>query len=218
MQSLFSPDSKIMRTMSRVGDLMVLNLLFLATCIPLVTIGAASAALYTVCFRFGTEKEGKLVRTYFRAFRGNLRQGAILWLIVLFFGAVSAANAWIFYSAQGVLHWAFLPFAVLFVLVVLLDGYIFPLLSQFSNSVGYTLKNALLLSVGYLPRSLLIAALNVFPFALLLFDLYRFLQTGFLWAMLYFAAAAYGNAALLKKVFAPYMGEQTEKEDLSDDS
>ena len=58
MSKLFSLDSPFMRAMSRVADLMILNLLFLITSIPLVTIGAGLAALYTVIFRMGTDQEG----------------------------------------------------------------------------------------------------------------------------------------------------------------
>ena len=75
MGAFFSPDSKFSQIMNRVGDLLLLNLTFLLTCIPIVTIGAASSALYTVCFRFNTEKEGKLLHTYFRAFREEFPAG-----------------------------------------------------------------------------------------------------------------------------------------------
>ena len=211
MGALFSPDSKFMRVMSRVGDLMIMNLIFLVTCIPIVTIGASLTALYTVCFRFGTEKEGKMVRTYFKAFKENFKQSTLLWLVILIFGAASAFNAYFFYIMPGTIRWCFLLFSCLFVLIVLTAGYTFPLLSQFSNSMISTFKNALIFSVGYLPRSLLMAVFNLFPFALLLLDFYRFLQMGFLWIALYFATAAYVNSILLKKVFAPYMPNKEEE-------
>lgn len=211
MQSLFSPDSKFMRVMGRVGDLMILNLVFLFTCIPVVTIGAASTALYTVCFRFGTGREGKSVRTYFRAFREEFKRGTLLWLMVLLCGATAALNAYVFYLMPGPLHWAFVLFAILFVLVLLIAGYVFALLSQFDNGVAATFKNALILSLGYLPRSVVIAVFNVFPFVILLLDLYGFFQMGFLWVALYFSTAAYANTILLKKIFAPYLpGESGE--------
>lgn len=54
MHTIFSPDSRFMRIMGCVADLILLNLCYLLTCVPVLTIGAASAALYTVCFRFGT--------------------------------------------------------------------------------------------------------------------------------------------------------------------
>lgn len=211
MRSLFSTDSKFMRVMSRIGDLLILNLVFLATCIPLVTIGAASTALYTVCFRMGTEREGKLLRTYFRAFRDDFLQSTVLWLLILLFGAASLVNAYVFYVMPGAIRWAFVLFLFLFVLLLLVAAYIFPLLSQFSNSAGATLKNALIFALGYLPRSVLATVFNVLPFALLLFDFYIFLQMGFLWAALYFSTAAYVNSILLRKVFAPYLAEQPEQ-------
>ena len=85
MGAIFAPDSKFMQAMARVSDLVILNLLFLLSCVPLITIGAASAALYTVCFRIGTDREQGVCRSYFRAFRENFRQGTILWLIAVVF-------------------------------------------------------------------------------------------------------------------------------------
>lgn len=204
MGAFFSPDSKFMQAMARVYDLVILNLLFLLSCVPLITIGAASAALYTVCFRIGTDREQGIFHSYFQAFRENFRQGTILWLIaVVFFGA-GIVNVFLFYSMEGPLHYLFLLMTALVVLELLIYSYAFPLISQFHNKNLPTLKNALFLSLGYLPRSLVIAVVNVFPLALALVDPYLFLQTGFLWAFLYFSAAAYINALLLKKVFAPY--------------
>ena len=71
MGGFFSLDSKFMQVMSRVADLIILNVIYLVTCLPVVTIGAASTALYTVCFRLGTAREGSLVKGYFRAFRDD---------------------------------------------------------------------------------------------------------------------------------------------------
>lgn len=204
MGAFFSPDSKFMQAMSQVADLIILNVLFLISCIPLLTIGAASAALYTVCFRIGTDREQGVFRSYFRAFRENFKQGTILWLIFVVFLGAGIVNEFLFYSMEGPLHYLFLLMTALLIFGVLMYGYAFPLISQFSNTTMPTLKNAFCLSLGYLPRSLVIAVLNLFPLALALADLYLFLQVGFIWAFLYFSAAAYINALLLKKVFAPY--------------
>lgn len=205
MQALFSPDSKFMLAMSRICDLLILNILFLLSCVPVFTIGAASTALYAVCFRFGTEREEGIVKSYFRAFRDNFRQSTALWLILLLCGGTACWNTLFFYQMSGLIHSIFLLFAVLFALVLLIGAYIFPLLSQFDNDSRSSLKNALILSIGYLPRSIVMAVINVFPFALLLWNLYLFFQTGFIWISIYFSAAAYLNSQLLKKVFSPYL-------------
>lgn len=212
MQTLFSPDSKFMQAMSRIGDLLLLNVLFLFTCVPIITIGAACTAMYTVCFRFGSDRERGIIRSYFRAFRENFKQATVLWLIILLCGVTAGFNICLFNSISGSVRYAFILFAILFVMVLLIGAYTFPLLSQFDNDIRSTLKNALILSLGYLPRSVVIAALNVFPFVLMVLDFYAFLQAAFLWVALYFSTAAYLNTFLLKKVFAPYLGESEEED------
>ena len=69
MTKFFSLDSPFMRAMSRIADLMILNFLFILTSIPIFTIGAGLTALYTVCFRLGTDDEGSTAKDYFRAFK-----------------------------------------------------------------------------------------------------------------------------------------------------
>lgn len=205
---LFSPDSRFMRAMSRLGDLMLLNLAFLLCCLPLVTVGAARTALYTVSFQMVRNRESRPLAAYFRAFRQNFRPGTALWLLLALAVGVAALDLWLVSSwLQG--GWILMiPVFLLLLLAVFIGSYAFPLLSQFENSLKQTLKNALLLSLGYLPRTLLIAAVNLFPFALPFYNLYFFLSVGFLWVFLYFSAAAYLNAKVLEKVFAPYWGEE----------
>ena len=209
MQNLFNPDSKFMQFLSRLGDLMILNLLFLLTSLPLVTIGAGLAAMYTVCFRFDTDRERGVVSTYFAAFRENFRQATVLWLILALCIGTACLNTAVFYVMTASVHWFWPVFGFLAVLAVLIFSYTFPLLSQFENSILGHLRNALALSIGYLPRSLIVAALNVLPFVLVMTDLYTFFQVGFIWFMLYFAAAAYLSSRVLKKVFAPYYEEES---------
>lgn len=216
MEALLNPDSKFMRAMSRIGDLLLLNLMFLITCVPIVTIGAACTAMYTLCFRFDTDRERGLIKSYFQAFRDNFKQATVLWLIILLCGATACINVYIFYSLSAVIPFVYVLFLILFVLVLLIAAYTFPLLSQFNNSNKATLKNALILCLAYLPRSIVIVVVNVFPFALLLVNFYMFLNAAFLWAAIYFSAAAYINSFLLKKVFAPYLPkEENETEEES---
>lgn len=156
-----------------------------------------------------------MFRTFFQAFRAEFKQSTLLWLMLLLLGCVTALDACLFYLMPGWMHWLFILFAALFLLVVFILGCAFPLMSQCDSRVLPTLKNALALSLGYLPRSILMTMLNAFPFVLLYLDFYGFLQLGFLWVVLYFSTTACINSILLKKVFAPYLPEpeEPEKED-----
>ena len=102
---LFSPDSKFMIAMSRLADLTLLNLLFLITCIPLFTVGAASTALYTVAFRIGTVRETGVIKPYFRAFRDNFRQATILWLLLVLGGGCAVFDITLFYGMNSLLRY-----------------------------------------------------------------------------------------------------------------
>ena len=211
MHLIFEHDSPIMQFLNRFSSLIILNILFLCTCIPVFTIGASLSALYDVVFRLDTSREGKTVSTYFRSLRQNFKQSTPVWLVFLLLIITSCANAVIFSNIGGI------PGQILFVIsaVILINsclamGYAFPLISQFDNTFRNTLKNALLLCVAHLPRTLIIAVINCFPWALMLMNLYAFIQLSFLWFALYFAAAAYFNSRILMKVFEP-LKEQSAK-------
>ena len=204
MRFSFDSDSWFMQLISRFSSLVVLNLVFFCTCIPIFTIGAALTALYDVVFRMDTEREGKTVSIYFRSFSANFKQSTTIWLLFLLFIAASCGNAVIFSNMAG------LPGQILFVISViilinlsLVLGYVFPLLSQFDNTSRNTVKNALLLSTANLPRSLIVAVINCFPWALMVMNLYAFIQFSFIWFALYFAAAAYFNSRVLMHIFKP---------------
>ena len=215
MSKLFSLDSPFMRAMSRVADLMILNLLFLITSIPLVTIGAGLAALYTVIFRMGTDQEGGVFKGYFRAFQENFKQATGMWLILALIMGSALFNAALFYTMGGLLHLIWIIAAALLVLAVFTFSYAFPLMSQFESPNRQVFKNSLILSLAFLPRSLIMAALNALPAALLLTHMEVFLHVGFIWFTLYFATAAYLNSRLLQKVLKPFYekGQENSQEE-----
>ena len=205
MRFLFDPESQIMQILSRFCDIVILNLVFLLTCIPIFTIGAANTALYDVVFRMDTDREGKMLPTYFRSFRENFRQSTIVWLALLLFGVATYVNMTRF-SVLGehsylLGYGLFIVSMLVLVLEVFLFSYSFPLLSRFRNSTRQTAINALLLAIGNLPRTLVVAVINCFPWVLLIMNFYAFMQLGFIWLAMYFSAAAYFNSRVLKKIF-----------------
>ena len=165
-------------------------------------------ALYTVCFRLGTEREQGTVKSYLTAFKDNFKQSTILWLIILLIMVTAFLNTLVFYLMPAPMRYTFIIFAILFILSCFIFSYAFPLLSQFENKNMAIFKNSLVMGLGYLPRTIIMVALNALPWILLLVNLYAFLQLTFLWVMLYFSAAAYLNTKLFHKIFAPYMTEE----------
>lgn len=83
MDTLFNPNSRVMRAMAMGADLVILNMMFLVCCIPVVTIGPAVTALYRVAYALGTNRENGVFRPFFRAFRENFVIALKIWLMIL---------------------------------------------------------------------------------------------------------------------------------------
>lgn len=205
-----SIDSKFMTFLSRVADLMILNLLYVVCCLPIFTIGAATTALYTICFRFGTDRECGVFKPFFQAFRDNFKQATILWLLFLPVAALLSFNLTVTFNMETWARYLFIFFAFLLAAVLFTAAYAFPLLSQFDNSNKQVIHNAFLLSVAYFPKTILITAVNILPVALFLRMPLFFFGVSFLWILLYSSCVAYLNTKLFRKIFAPYMTEEEE--------
>ena len=209
MFSLFSHDSAFVQMLSRICDLIILNVLYLLTCLPLFTIGAANAALYAVCFPIIRNRDSHVFKNYFRAFLSNFRQATFAWLLLVVIAAPAILAMWNFFGMDGAVRYLALVYLTIVLLVVFVGSYCFPLISQFENTTKATLKNALILSLGNLPRTIFVAALNLLPWILLLTVPYLFIEISFLWIALYGSAAACMNAGILWKVFKPFYPEET---------
>ena len=203
MGNLFNPEAPLMQGLGKIADMMLLNVLTVLLSLPVVTAGAATAALYDATWRI-LQDEGSVYGAYFRAFKSNFNQATVLWLLTL------ASGALLLFCLLFYLNNSMQVLVVLASLILLLwsitEAWIFPLQSRFENPVRITLKNAIYCAIGYLPRSLVMAALNLLPWVVFLFQTTLWLQMGFIWAVIWFALAAYVNMRLIRKPFKKLMG------------
>lgn len=197
--SIFRLDSPLMRGLTKLADLMLLNILAVVCSIPIVTIGASASALYYAVGHL-QEDEGSPTRDFFHAFRQNLKQATIIWLILAVTGA-ALLFATLYYLAVNMTGGMILLTITCLAWLVwsFLFAWAFPLQSKFENTIRNTLNNALLMSLGYLPRSLLVAVINAVPLALALLLPWYFLAGGIVWLGIWFSLAASINWRLLKK-------------------
>lgn len=203
MPKFFNPDSPLMRFLTKLADLMILNLLFLLSCIPVVTIGAAWTALYYVTLKMVRDEEDSIVRGFFRAFRRNWKQATILWLMVLGLGAVMVLDIRFLNAMGDSATAAVLKTAVeiLGVLGLMVLQYLFPGLARFEASTGDTLKNACLLAVGNLPKTLLLSGAAVGAVYLSCWSNLTISVAIVVWVLMGFALMAYGNSGVLVNIF-----------------
>ena len=201
MANLFNIESPFFQWLSKFADRIILNILYVITCMPVVTIGASTAALYNVSGRIDRD-EGHVWRDYWKAFRSNFKQATVLWIVLLVSGVVIGFGV-LFYlrSNQSGSMIGILIVALLFFLWAVTSAWVFPLQSRFENSVQNTLKNSLIFGLLYFPRSIVVAVINLFPLVVFLFFPTVFLYLTFIWLMVWFSMAASINLSIFKNQF-----------------
>ena len=167
MSRFFNLDSPIMSGLSKMADLIYLNVLTLICCIPIVTIGAAFTSMHYVLLKMVRNEEGYITRLYFKSFKENFKQATILWLIILVIIAVLVGDYFIFnYSGiefPAALQIAFFAVGILIAISLI---YTFPVLARFENTIIGTLKNSLFISILSLPKTILMLICYAVPFVI----------------------------------------------------
>ncbi|MDC9825328.1 YesL family protein [Devosia sp. ZB163] len=207
MNTLFSPDSTLMRGLSTVADLMLLNLIFIATSLPVVTLGASLTALNFTAMRIATGECNSVTGDYLRSFRRNFRQATIIGLVLaLMAGVLAAWFVVVTNLAFGTLA-ELLLLAVWYVLAFTLVTtalFAFPYLASFEGRTRDVLRNARLLSWKHPVTA--IAALAVIGLCAAATVFYPHV-TGFglFWFLVGFAGIATINGRLFAGVFQKYI-------------
>lgn len=200
-------DSPLMRFLTKIADLMVLNILFCVTSIPLITIGASWTALYSVTLKMVRDEEGSVSRSYFRSFRQNFRQATLLWLGVLVVLAllvldIRVLNGMAGGTAPGLLR---VGVEILALLGIMVLQYLFPSLARFEASLADTLKNACMMVLAHLPKTALMTAAAVGAVWITLINNTTIAVGLMVWPLIGFSLMAFGNSGILRKIFDNYV-------------
>ena len=208
---LFDIDGGLFRTLSRISDLIILNLLFLITSIPIVTIGINLTAVYSVTHKMVRNEESYIWRSYWKSWKQNFRQGLIIWLIFLASGAFFLTDRYLAGRMGGEAILLKLFFTLLLIFWFMGLSYVFPVLARFDNSTKNIIRNAILMSVRHLPWTVTLILTQALP-VLLLMILPGI--TGALFTFLLILVGVSGTALLcsfifVNKIFPNYIREET---------
>ena len=210
---LFHPDSRLMKLLTLVGQLMLLNIVWLICCIPVLTVGPSTTAMYVILRRLLRKEGPSILPDFFRAFRDNFKKSFLLNLILLIPMAMVVSLLYLTQS-RSLAAAGFNLFAwIAIVVITMVWSYVWPLNAWFENSLGQTLKNAFLLPVSSPIAGLLATAMNLIPIVLLSVSLELFFRLLYFWLVLGGALIAFFNARLLLLQFRPFMPEEPQNAD-----
>ena len=215
MRDFFNMDSPLFRTLGKLADLMILNIVFILFSIPIVTIGASITGLNYVALKMAENEEGYIVKGFWKSFKQNFKQATCIWLIVLAVGIILVLDLLILKDATGtaatVMRILILAVIVVYLMITL---YVFPVLCRFYNTVKGTLKNSLLISIANFPYTILMLVISIVPVIVTLYNGYTLWYGLLVWILAGFSGITFANAHFMKKVLAKYMPkDETEDED-----
>ncbi len=193
----------IIDTINTLFNFVVLNFVFLLTCLPIVTIGSAIASLYYVMIKETKGEAGYLVRPYSREFRRNLKNGTIAFLILFGLGAILLFNL-LFWPVQGNKISLVITgvLAVIGVVWLVVSHYTYPLIGRFVNTPINSIKNAWGLALRNLKQTVFLLLIDA---CIAVFYLFFPLKIVLLAVPTFgFVLPAYWRAHILARVFEPY--------------
>lgn len=202
MGNILRYDNKGMALISKAVDSFILGLLWLICSLPVLTIGASSAAFYYAFNKSIRQNIGYPWKEFLHGFRINFKQATILWGILAALGLVLSLDIYILtgdYLEIGIFKPALLVAAVMVGVMAVMWGLCgFAYLSRFENTLKLTLRNSLLVTFSSIFWSLLLLVL--FVSAVILFFSVPILSL--------FVPAVYmlGANRILERVFRQYMG------------
>lgn len=216
MSKFFNLGSPLMRIMTKVADLILLNILFLVTALPIVTVGAAWTAIHYVTLKMVRDEESGILKSYFHAFYLNFRQASLVWIGILSVTVVLILDLRISAGIDNPVAAAFnMGALILLVLLLLFALYMFPVLAKFDVSLFRSLKNAAMMAIVHFPQTLFMGAFVTGCGFLTFYNEYTICFGIPVWLLLGFALVAFGNASILSRIFDRYLSNPSESGDWS---
>ena len=200
MGELFNLDNKFFQGINKIVDCVCLSFLWVLLCIPVVTAGAATTALYYTVNKVIRNNRSYIWKEFWHAFRTNFKQSTLVWLILIFIYAIMGIDCYIMfqYAKAGVSYGSlYIVFAVLMLIVTMWANYLFPYMARFENTLKAVLKNCVIMALLNLGKSVVLLVLFLAAFVVT----YVFFPAIMILPAVYMLLANF----ILEKVFVKYM-------------
>lgn len=207
MGNIFRFDSKFGQLLSKIADCAALSLLWLVFCMPVITAGAATSALYYTAVKVLRKDEGAVVKEFWHALKVNFRQSTLALLLALVFCVLWGLICLTAYTyTASNLTIAYLVYFLVLGFGVMWLHYLFSYIARFQDKFTTVLRNSLYICLANFPYSLLALTL----FAMVLFVVAATLPRS-LWALLVLPGV-YGVlvSLILEPVYEKYLPAEEE--------
>lgn len=205
IKAAFDTDNFLMRFCEKVLDIVTVNLLFVVSCLPIVTIGVAKISLYQTIFEVKGSRRVPVFKTYMRAFKQNLKLGLQLGLLELGIFLISVVDLSLFWGQTSLgfqLIKAICLGILIFLTLVMLASY--PIAARYELAWKEVLQKGLLLVSFNFVWFFLMLAIIFLIIMLLYLSGFTLVLGGSAFLLFGFGLLAFCQAGLMEKLFAKY--------------
>ena len=211
--NIFNSDGWFARIFGTIGDIIVVNILFIICSIPIFTIGASMSAMYyTLLKKQRTGETVGIIKLFFKGFKDNFKKSTIAWLLFMLIAFVFSLDFNLFGKGgpqeNKLMYYTSVIF---FILICFIAIYLFPVISAFEN----TLKNLILQSIYMAAKNfiftIIIMILYTLPAYFLLASPQVFMVGIFILIVCGFGLIAYVSSFMFIKAFSPYLEAVTKQ-------
>lgn len=152
----FGVEGNLIAFMTKLGHIIILNIIWLLCCIPIITIGTSTTSFYYAMIKNVRHDRGYPVSEFFQSFKRTFTKGTLItvaaeiWLMCLYYLRTVAISL---NTETGVILDR--TYITVMVLTAVLLLYIFPVLSRFTMKISSMVKLAFVMSVRYIGFSIL---------------------------------------------------------------
>ena len=208
IKAAFDTDNFLMRFCEKVLDIVTVNLLFVVSCLPIVTIGVAKISLYQTIFEVKSSRRVPVFKTYMRAFKQNLKLGLQLGLLELGIFLISVVDLSLFWGQTGLgfqLIKAICLGILIFLTLVMLASY--PIAARYALTWKEVLQKGLILVSFNFVWFFLMLAIILLIMMLLYLSGFTLVLGGSAFLLFGFGLLAFCQAGLMEKLFAKYQAD-----------
>lgn len=203
----------IFQKIDKIGDLCFINLLFVMSCIPIITIGAAITAMYSFTTKMVNDEEGPVWKGYWKAFKDNFKQATKAWVVVLLFLVLLYVEFAVMMSVTGFIQtfvMGIMALEAIFLSFTL--PLLFPLIARYENTTKNMFKNAFLISISNLGSWFYLFFIWIIPVAVYALNLKIFYYTWVLWLVFLVGLFAYASSFVIVKLYEKLESKEAAKD------
>ena len=205
IKTVFNTDNLVMRISEKIADLVTVNLLFVLSCLPIVTIGIAKISLYQTVFAIKHQRRLPVIRTYISVFRENWKLGLQLGGMELLVSGICLFDLLLFWNQTT------LPMQVLkavclglFIFLVLVMLAAYPIAARYRLTWVECLQKALIVSGLYFPWFFVMGALLLLVAMVFVTSVLSFLLGLMVFFLIGFSSLTFLQVGLMEKIFARF--------------